>query len=74
MIDFPERACEKINCLGGLDNLSVDSAASVMGKLMKRLRHIITEKNRCKELSEIIMRGDYEDFGNKLIQSHLSLK
>lgn len=72
--DLPVRICEEINCLGGIENLSVRSDFSVIGKLIRRLRYFIGERKRCADLPEIIYRGDYVEFGTLLIQSHLSLK
>ncbi|KAK6643430.1 hypothetical protein RUM43_004935 [Polyplax serrata] len=70
----PVKVCEQINCLGGIENLSVESGMTVIGRLLRRLRHVISEKNRCNEIPEILDRCDYFEFGTKLIQSHLSLK
>lgn len=73
-LKMTEKICEEINCLGGIDNLSVDSNLSVIGKLLRRLRYVLTEKMRCSEIPDIIQLGNYVEFGEKIIHSHLSLK
>ncbi|KAL0278121.1 UNVERIFIED_CONTAM: hypothetical protein PYX00_000027 [Menopon gallinae] len=66
--------CDETICLGGLSDLSQRSDLSVMSKLLRRVRYVVTEKMRVREMMRFITNLDYISAGMEITRSHLSLK
>ena len=65
-----------VNYIGSLSIEELDRVKKILSSdtLYRRVRHIITENARTLESADLLASGNINDFGIKMVESHMSLK
>ena len=74
-VDFFKKQDANVSSLRDVSMQQLESAKSKLPEMIfKRCLHVVSEIARTREAAALLGRRDYDEFGEKMLQSHASLR